>query len=271
MQTSSGASLSASSRKAVTSSSLRASSARPMQRPPSSICFHQRRQLLRCAPAGDRRIALAGEALGDGGAYEIAGADDGGRGIAGRHGFLRGLGQVMASPVLIKILISLETGLSHGTMRPCAGNRLGRENCSMARTLAVMGDRWTLLVLRDAFMGVRRFEDFEKSLKIARRVLSERLALLVEEGILAQGGLSGAAARYEYRLTEKGLALYPCDHLAGALGRPLLCGRKGPPVLHTHQACGHDFRSVLTCSECGEALDAREVTITRSGRYSRKP
>ena len=87
--------------------------------------------------------------------------------------------------------------------------RLHAENCSLARTLAVIGDRWTLMILRDAFLRVRRFEDFENSLGIARRVLSERLALLVEEGILAKVPYQERPIRYEYRLTDKGLDLYP--------------------------------------------------------------
>src|ERR1700722_15754826 len=91
----------------------------------------------------------------------------------------------VASPVsLINILISLDTRPNRRHNAAMRWESLSREHCSLARTLAVVGDRWTLLVLRDAFMGIRRFDDFEKSLKIARRVLSERLALLVEEGIL---------------------------------------------------------------------------------------
>ena len=136
---------------------------------------------------------------------------------------------------------------------------LPQENCSLARTLAVVGDRWTLLVLRDCFLGVRRFEEFERSLKIARRVLSERLALLVAEDILTRVPYQDAPPRYEYRLTEKGLELYPAILSLVHWGDKHYAGRKGPPVVHTHLKCGHDFRSVLSCSECGEAVTAREV------------
>jgi DNA-binding HxlR family transcriptional regulator len=138
---------------------------------------------------------------------------------------------------------------------------LDRENCSLARTLAVVGDRWTMMILRDAFLRVRRFEDFEKSLKIARRVLSERLALLVEEGILAKLAYSDHPPRYEYRLTQKGLDLYPALISLVHWGDKHYAGKSGPPVLHKHRACGHDFRSVLTCSECGETVGAREVEV----------
>jgi DNA-binding HxlR family transcriptional regulator len=150
-------------------------------------------------------------------------------------------------------------------------NSLAKEDCSLARTLAVMGDRWTLMILRDAFLRVRRFEDFEKSLKIARRVLSERLTLLVEEGILAKVPYQDNPLRHEYRLTDKGLDLYPAILSLVHWGDKYYAGKEGPPVLHTHHACGHDFRSVLTCSECGEAVGARDVTArtTRTIRQSR--
>jgi len=138
---------------------------------------------------------------------------------------------------------------------------LDREHCSLARALAVLGDRWTLLVLRESFMGVRRFEDFEKGLRIARRVLSERLRLLVAEDVLRRVPYQERPTRYEYRLTEKGLALYPAILSLVHWGDRFYAGDAGPPVLHTHLACGHDFHSVLTCSECGEALDARAVSL----------
>ena len=136
---------------------------------------------------------------------------------------------------------------------------LDREDCSLARSLAAIGDRWTLLVLRDAFLGLRRFEDFENSLGIARRVLSERLAHLVSEGILAKVPYQDRPVRHEYRLTEKGLDLYPTILSLVHWGDRHYGGTEGPPVIHTHLKCGHDFRSVLTCSACGEPLTAREV------------
>jgi DNA-binding HxlR family transcriptional regulator len=138
-------------------------------------------------------------------------------------------------------------------------DELAKEDCSLSRTLAAIGDRWTLLILRDAFLRVRRFDDFEKSLKIARRVLTERLALLVEEGILAKVAYQERPARYEYRLTDKGLDLYPAILHLVHWGDKHYATKKGPPVLHKHLKCGHDFRAVLSCSECGEPVTAREV------------
>jgi len=138
-------------------------------------------------------------------------------------------------------------------------NELGQQECSLARTLAVIGDRWTLLVLREAFLRVRRFDDFQKKLGIARRVLSERLAHLTAEGVLEKRPYQERPLREEYRLTEKGLDLYPALMALIHWGDRHYAGPEGPPVLHSHKTCGHDFRSVATCSECGEALDPRQV------------
>lgn len=148
---------------------------------------------------------------------------------------------------------------------------LDREKCSLARALAVVGDRWTLLVLREAFLRVRRFEDFQERLGIARRVLSERLRLLVEEGVLRKVAYQERPRRYEYRLTEKGLGLYPV--LIGLVhwGDAHYAGRRGPPLLHRHLTCGNDFRSMLTCSECGEAVDPRNVVPHPGPGALRKP
>lgn len=138
-------------------------------------------------------------------------------------------------------------------------NDLSSENCSLARALAVVGDRWTLLVLREAFLRVRRFEDFQSRLGIARRVLTERLAGLVADGVLEKRAYQQRPVRHEYRLTDKGLALYPVILSLVHWGDAFLDDGSGPPIIHRHRGCGHDFRSVLTCSECGEALGARDV------------
>src|SRR5688500_9730788 len=83
------------------------------------------------------------------------------------------------------------------------------QNCSVARALEVLGDRWTLLVVRDAFLGVRRFDDFQRSLGIARNVLADRLGRLVDEGVLERRRYQERPERFEYRLTPKGLDLLP--------------------------------------------------------------
>lgn len=138
-------------------------------------------------------------------------------------------------------------------------HELSAENCSLARALAVVGDRWTLLILRDAFLKVRRFDDFQSRLGIARRVLAERLAGLVASGVLEKVAYQERPTRHEYRLTKKGLDLYPVVLALVHWGDAHYADAEGPPVVHRHKTCGHDFRSVLTCSECGEPIDARSV------------
>jgi DNA-binding HxlR family transcriptional regulator len=138
-------------------------------------------------------------------------------------------------------------------------NELSAANCSLARALAVIGDRWTLLILRDAFLRVRRFDDFQASLGIARRVLAERLTSLIDDGILEKVAYQERPARSEYRLTRKGLDLYPVILSLVHWGDAHFAGAEGPPVAHRHKGCGHVFHSVLTCSECGEPVDARAV------------
>ena len=136
---------------------------------------------------------------------------------------------------------------------------LDREACSVARTLSVIGDRWTLLILRDAFLGQRRFEGFEASLGITRHILADRLKKLTAAGVLQKRPYQEAPRREEYRLTEKGLDLYPVLMGLIAWGDKHMPDRKGPPVTHEHLGCGKKMRAVLVCSECGEPLAARNV------------
>lgn len=138
-------------------------------------------------------------------------------------------------------------------------NDLASERCSLARALSAVGDRWALLILRDAFLKVRRFEDFERSLGISRRSLTERLQTLVDEAILERRPYSERPLRHEYRLTEKGLALYPVLLALVHWGDDWYADAEGPPVRHRHKGCGAHFHLTPTCSECGEALSARDV------------
>lgn len=144
-------------------------------------------------------------------------------------------------------------------------NDLSEEKCSLARSLAVLGDRWTLLILRDAFLRVRRFDDFQARLGIARRVLTERLGGLVEAGVLEKVAYQDRPPRFEYRLTQKGLDLYPVILSLVHWGDKHYAGEEGPPVLHRHKTCGHVFEPVLSCSECGEAVEARQVEVLLPG------
>ena len=138
---------------------------------------------------------------------------------------------------------------------------LSGEPCSIARSLAVIGDRWTLLLLRDAFLGVRRFEDFERRLGISRGIIAERLKRLVGEGVLRREPYQDHPVRHEYRLTDKGLALHPVIMTIVHWGDAHYAGVEGPPLIHRHKGCGCDFRPVLSCSECGGSVTARDVEV----------
>jgi DNA-binding HxlR family transcriptional regulator len=140
-------------------------------------------------------------------------------------------------------------------------NELEEEACSFARTISVIGDRWTLLILRDCFLRVRRFEDFQSRLGITRPILSDRLRKLVRESVLTRVPYQDRPLRYEYRLTPKGLDLYPI--LMGIVhwGDVHKCGRKGRPLLHAHDLCGNNFDPVMVCSACGEPIEPKQVHV----------
>ena len=137
---------------------------------------------------------------------------------------------------------------------------LSQMPCSVARTLAVVGDRWTLMIVRDAFLGVRHFDDFQKSLGISRTIVADRLATLVREAVLSHKP-DAKTGRPAYRLTEKGLELYPLIMAIVGWGNRHYAGPEGPPLLHRHESCGHDMTSVARCSHCHADLDPRDVTV----------
>lgn len=140
-------------------------------------------------------------------------------------------------------------------------NELDREACSVARTVSVIGDRWTLLILRDCFLGVRRFDDFQERLGVTRHILADRLRRLVADGVLHKVPYQDRPPRHEYRLTAKGLDLHPVLMALVHWGNVHMDDGSGRPLLHRHRACGHDFDPVTTCSVCGEAVGARDVHV----------
>jgi DNA-binding HxlR family transcriptional regulator len=141
-------------------------------------------------------------------------------------------------------------------------SEIGEQDCSVARTLSVIGDRWTMLVLREAFMRTRRFDDFQRATGAPRPVLSARLTELVDEGVLERVPYGTSGARHEYRLTEKGLDLYPVIVSLLSWGDRWMPDESGPPVELRHKACGSVMHPDLACPECGEWLDARDVSAT---------
>jgi DNA-binding HxlR family transcriptional regulator len=131
--------------------------------------------------------------------------------------------------------------------------------CSVAHCLDVVGEWWSLLIVRDAFLGVTRFDDFQARLGISRNILTQRLNHLVENDVLKRVAYSDHPPRSEYRLTAKGRDLW---HVVTAMRQwgDQWAAPGGPPVQTRHTACGHVVTAVPACSHCGEPLDARAVT-----------
>jgi DNA-binding HxlR family transcriptional regulator len=139
---------------------------------------------------------------------------------------------------------------------------LGREyvnqNCSIAHSLEVVGERWTLLILRDAFIGTRRFDDFQRNLGIARNVLQARLERLVEAGVLRRERYQERPERFEYLLTRKGVDLWPVIVALMKWGDKHVA-ENGPPVVLRHRGCGGEIDDRRICLACGAALQPNEV------------
>ena len=138
---------------------------------------------------------------------------------------------------------------------------LEQERCSVARTVAVIGDRWSLLILRDCFLRVRRFEEFQSRLGVTRHVLADRLKKLVRFGVLRRAPYQQNPTRYEYILTQKGLDLYPVVMAIVHWGDEHMVDERGRPLLHEHKSCGKMFDPVMVCSECGEPITAKQVHV----------
>jgi DNA-binding HxlR family transcriptional regulator len=131
--------------------------------------------------------------------------------------------------------------------------------CSIAGTLGLIGERWTLLILRDVFLGVRRFDDLQRELGIARNVLRDRLRLLVDEGILERRRYQERPERFEYRLTKKGTDLWPVLHALMSWGDRYEVSGGGPPTVIEHRDCGGRIDAQRVCEACGATVGAREV------------
>lgn len=131
--------------------------------------------------------------------------------------------------------------------------------CSVASTLEVIGERWTLLIVRDAMFGLRRFDEFQADLGIARNVLQTRLERLVAEGILVKQRYQERPPRDEYLLTEKGLDLWPTVVSLMQWGDAHAHAETGSPVLLEHRGCGGAVDGHRTCESCGKRLGPRDV------------
>ena len=140
------------------------------------------------------------------------------------------------------------------------------DNCTVGRAMEVLGERSTFLVLREVVNGVRRFEDMRRHSGIPRQVLTNRLALLVDQGILRREPYRepGQRERHEYRLTEKGFDLYPVLVAIRSWGDRYLADPEGSPVEFEHKGCGAEVEVVLRCAEGHELTGNRDVA-TRPG------
>ncbi|MGW4353001.1 winged helix-turn-helix transcriptional regulator [Nocardia sp. NPDC004582] len=133
-------------------------------------------------------------------------------------------------------------------------------NCSIAQCLEVVGEWWTLLIVRDALFGVTRFDDFRSRLGIARNVLTQRLEHLVEQGVLEKTPYQDNPVRYDYRLTGKGRALWTILAAMRQWGDEW-AAPDGPPIEAVHTGCGHTMTVQPACSECGAPVASKDLRL----------
>ncbi|HKV53028.1 MAG TPA: helix-turn-helix domain-containing protein [Candidatus Binataceae bacterium] len=136
-----------------------------------------------------------------------------------------------------------------------------RMNCSIARALELVGEWWTMLILREAFLGTRRFRDFQRNLGIARNILSARLKKLVTRGILERSTAAGGGRRLEYRLTEKGRAFFPVLMALMQWGDRYAACPGGPPVRVVDRHSGEDIADICVTDHQGRRLRASDVAM----------
>jgi DNA-binding HxlR family transcriptional regulator len=139
--------------------------------------------------------------------------------------------------------------------------QFGEMACSIARTMDVVGEPWSPLIVRNIYIGVSRFDELQRSLGLSRKVLAERLRWLTEHGVLEKHAYSTRPPRYEYALTAKGLELFEVLMVMVRWGDKWLAGEAGPPVLYRHRACGRISHVELRCSECGEPMRATDIDV----------
>jgi len=133
--------------------------------------------------------------------------------------------------------------------------------CSIARSLEVVGERWTLLMLRDALLGLRRFEEFRESLGVASNVLTARLERLCEEGLLERRAYQTMPERFEYLPTRKGRDIAPALIMLMKWGDRYYAGPDGPPRLTVHRDCGGRVNDKLRCARCREHVDFSTIEV----------
>lgn len=131
--------------------------------------------------------------------------------------------------------------------------------CGVARAMDVVGELWAFLIIRNVFLGVRRFGGLRQNLRISRKVLTERLELLVRRGILERRLYQQRPPRHEYRLTPMGVDLFPVLMALSRWGDRWLAGPDGAPIEYLHRRCGKVTQPRVVCGDCGEDLGAHNV------------
>ncbi len=131
--------------------------------------------------------------------------------------------------------------------------------CSLARSLELIGDWWSPLIIRDLFLDVRRFDDLVEDLGISRNLLTRRLKALIEAGVVERDAYQDRPKRWEYRLSAKGRDLVPALLALTEWGDRWAGPKEGRPILFIHTTCGGRFKPKVVCSECGEAISANSV------------
>jgi DNA-binding HxlR family transcriptional regulator len=138
---------------------------------------------------------------------------------------------------------------------------------SVSRTLALIGEKWTLLILREAFFGVRRYGQLVRNLRIPRPTLSARLRTLVDAGLLERVPYASEPDRHEYRLTPAGVDLFPSIVALMRWGDAHAAGPEGAPIVLRHNDCGEIADPYLACRSCGGEIEARNVTPERGAGF----
>ncbi|BCJ41564.1 transcriptional regulator [Actinoplanes ianthinogenes] len=158
-----------------------------------------------------------------------------------------------------------------GHVTPPAALEWDVDNCTIGRAMAILGEKWTMVVLREVFNGIRRFDDMRVRTRIPRQVLANRLADLVEHGVLRREPYQepGARVRHEYRLTPKGFDLYPVLIALAGWGDRYLADPEGPPIEFVHRDCAAELRVAIHCTEGHTVTDQRDV-VSRPGPGARR-
>lgn len=147
---------------------------------------------------------------------------------------------------------------------------VGDTVCPIARSLAMVGERWTVLILRELFLGVRRFEDFKAQTGMSSHLLSTRLKQLESDGVVTRHRYCERPPRYEYRLTSKGLDLYPLLLVLKSWGEKWGGFEPGaePALVITHRQCGHEAGHKLVCPSCDQPFGPKDATVTLGQEFA---